>query len=1029
MLRLLDEVSFDGRPVTGERNQALLAVLASAHPRAVPDDVLVDALWPEAQPAHPTKALQVVVSRTRSQTAGSLVARTDVGYRLDLAPGDLDTSCLAGWVTDAHRAERSGDAETARDRARSALGLAVAAASDLPEPVEEVRDAGRAARAEATAVLGRVTAALGDHDEALGLLHAVPDPDEPTLVALLRAEAAVHGAATALATYETHRARLADTLGVDPGPALQEVHASLLAADRPVRQGLHYDATPLVGRDDDVKRLRALVRQSRVTSIVGPGGLGKTRLAHLLGREAEQPVVHFVELVGVVSPDDVIGEVGSAVGVRDSVSGRRVLTPEQRADVRGRIAQTLDQAPTLLVLDNCEHVVEAVADLVATLVATTRQLRVVTTTRAPLAIAAERVFALGVLDDDSAVALFRQRAEASRPGVRLDDGEVRRVVARLDGLPLAIELAAAKVRAMSVSDIDRRLDDRFALLRGTDRTAPDRHQTLLAVIDWSWNLLGDADRRALRRLAVLADGFALDGAEALVGDDALASLESLAGQSLVAVQDGPRGLRYRMLETVREFGRLRLADAGETDDAAAALRAWALGRARTALAGLDGRRQVEVVQELVVEENNLADVLRASLAAADPEAVVTLMGALGVYWTIRGDHSRVITLVSAVDEVLADWEPPAALVDDAVRTAGIVVMNTTIGELETPESCRRLLRAHGATAGTPGNRALARALAHLEAGGDLTDLSEDPDRHVAMLALQWRSHASENAGDNESAVAASIRALELWEEDDGPWPRALHDTQLAGLYAQQGRLDLASKHAAEGLAALDALEADDDAAQVRGVLACAAIVDDDLPRAEALLQEMTAKPGTGLWGGQVVVATVRAEVAIARGQHELGVTLYEKAVEVCRAIRFPGFNLVEGSEPWTLTTEAAAVTVIARHGTGAAGRAMRDDLAARAPDVVAADRGRRDYPVVGCVLFGLGAWELLRDGDPELAVRLLALADRTAYNRYSPSMGWARIRAEADAVRPGALDAALADLGTRRGPDVLADVGTALERL
>ena len=183
-------------------------------------------------------------------------------------------------------------------------------------------------------------------------------------------------------------------------------YGELLAADRPVREGLLFEATSLVGRDEDIRALRAAVREARVTSILGPGGLGKTRLAHLLGREADQPIVHFVELVGVAAPEDVVGEVGSALGVRDSVSGRRVLTAEQRNDVRARIAQVLDQAPTLLILDNCEHVVEAVADLVAYLVATCRRLRVVTTTRAPLAIAAERVFPLGQLSEDAAADLF-----------------------------------------------------------------------------------------------------------------------------------------------------------------------------------------------------------------------------------------------------------------------------------------------------------------------------------------------------------------------------------------------------------------------------------------------------------------------------------------------------------------------------------------------------------------------------------------------------------------------------------------------
>src|SRR5699024_9203774 len=153
------------------------------------------------------------------------------------------------------------------------------------------------------------------------------------------------------------------------------------------------------GRDEDVRALRGLVGTSRVISIVGAGGLGKTRLAHVLGRDAEQSVVHFVELVGISDAEDLIGELGSALGVRDSLSGRRELTPAQRSDVRSRIVGNLDQTPTMLILDNCEHLVDAVADLVAFLVASTTDLRVVTTSRAPLHIAAEQVYALRRLDN------------------------------------------------------------------------------------------------------------------------------------------------------------------------------------------------------------------------------------------------------------------------------------------------------------------------------------------------------------------------------------------------------------------------------------------------------------------------------------------------------------------------------------------------------------------------------------------------------------------------------------------------------
>ena len=233
--------------------------------------------------------------------------------------------------------------------------------------------------------------------------------DDPTLAALLRAEAAARGPAAALARYERHREELADRLGVDPGPLLREVHAELLAADRPIRTGVRIAATALVGRDDDLAVLRSLVSEHRVVTVLGPGGLGKTTLVQLLAREATQPVVHVVELAGVLDPADLLGEIGAAVEVRDSIAGRRVLTPDQRSDLRGRIAQQLWGLPALLVLDNCEHLVDAVADLVGWLVATVPTLRVVTTSRTPLAIAAERVLALARLGDDDAATLLLAR--------------------------------------------------------------------------------------------------------------------------------------------------------------------------------------------------------------------------------------------------------------------------------------------------------------------------------------------------------------------------------------------------------------------------------------------------------------------------------------------------------------------------------------------------------------------------------------------------------------------------------------------
>jgi predicted ATPase len=1025
-LRLLDEVSWQGAPLPGGRTQALLAALVAAGGQ-VSEERLVDEVWgPDDVPANPAKALQVVVSRARAQTAAAVVDRTDHGYRLGLGPDSVDALVLRDAVVGAREAEGRHDLVRARDLARQALTLP-APGSAAEGPLGELRTAAARHRAIATTVLGRALSGLGDHAEALPLLEQGGD-DEVTVAALLRSTAAVHGAPAALERYEAHREQLADRLGVDPGPGLQAVYGELLASDSPVREGLRFEATSLVGRDDDIRALRATVREARVTSILGPGGLGKTRIAHLLGNGAEQPVVHFVELVGVASPDDVVGEVGSALGVRDSVSGRRVLTAEQRNDVRARIAQLLDQAPTLLILDNCEHVVEAVAELVAFLVASCRELRVVTTTRAPLAIAAERVFALGQLSEDAAADLFVQRASAARPGVPLEDEAVRRVVRRLDGLPLAIELAAAKVRVMSVADIDRRLDDRFALLRGGDRSAPDRHQTLLAVIDWSWNLLTEDERRALRWLSVFHDGFTLAGAGELLECDALELVQSLLDQSLLSLFDARGGVRYRMLETVREFGRMQLVGAGEDGAAHDAQVAWARHYATTHLSDLFSPGQVAAVRAIAAEENNLADALRAAVAVPDPAATAELTAALAGFWTVRGENTRVIAVAAAVDAALEGWEPDQSEIDTAVTAAAVTVMNTVLGEIASAPNCMGLLATYGERATEPRARGMFTVLAAQDPKdpqGSLErlrqiDVARGDDRQSAATARLWVAHYLENDGDPERALEEIQAGLALVEDEDGPWMKAMMHTMAGGLNAQLGKRAEAAEHARVAIPILDQLEANDDGIQARSLLAGNAVSEGRFDEAERLIREIdrlnTDRTG---FGGAFVTATVRAELALARGQVDEGLRLYRVAGKELAGITLPGMEST-GLEPWCLFGDAAGTTAYAIHSTGDDGADLYEALRAKAPKVLNPDRPRMDYPVAGMVLHGLGTWGLLKDAiDPEDAVRLLVLAELFAYPRFTATMDPAHTHTEAERLAPGLAARLRAEYGERRGPALL----------
>ncbi|MER7128623.1 ATP-binding protein [Streptosporangium saharense] len=1035
VLTLLSGVRWQGRPLAGDRAHALLAVLALYGRAGVSDERLVQELWPEEPPANPVKALQVVVSRTRAATGPDAVVRTARGYRLGLSTDQVDALLLADLVDQAGRALGRGDTAQARRCAEEAIALAGDSRTSSTGPLADLHAVAAGQLAEARRVLALARSRDGDHVGALPLLEeraAGLPHDEELLACLLRSEAAVRGAAAALERYERHRVDLADRFGTDPGPKLARVHAGLLAADRPVREGLLYDGSSLLGREDDIRTVHALLQTSRVVSIIGPGGLGKTRLAHVAGRNAVQPVAHFVELVAVSSPEGVVGEVGSALGVRDSVAGRRVLTSQQRSDVRTRIARHLDQVPSLLILDNCEHVIEAVADLVAFLVATTRDLRVLITSRAPLAIPAERIHQLGELATSDAVELFGQRATAARPGVRLDEEEVREIVTRLDGLPLAIELAAAKTRVMSVEEIRRRLTDRFVLLRGGNRSAPDRHQTLLAVIDWSWNLLEERERRALRQLSLFGDGFTLETAEHMLGSDALPAVDALAEQSLLSVRETVYGLRYRMLETVREFGLMRLAEAGEEARARAAQRSWAVEYGVRHANELFGPRQFEAVDALRAEEGNLADQLRRALGEDDPATAMQLMAAVGALWSIRGDHPRIVVLREALTQTLVGWTPPPEL-EEMTRAALLIMLMNTMGIAD--RALRDLLTGlpdHGIS-----DRRQA-AMTQVVLAGDpdagehvihrLTELSRSPDRHLALTAGQMLAHALENAGDSVAACAAAEWALALARESDGPWEKAILRTTLAHLTMQQGDHEQAVRHARDALPVMVRVGATDDEVQLRAVIIHAAIQVGDLETAESELAEMMRiSESEAVQGGMMLIPMCAAELFLARGDAARALADYRLAVQQARDVRMTlGFPLT-GTEPWVIIAVGFALTAHAYHA-GPADLRYGEELFATwsillCGETLSPGNPYLDYPVIGTMLFALGTWGLVRDALPaDEAVRLLVLAEHFSYNRMMSSMAFERIEPYAERAAPGLLSAIRAEYGDRRGPELLGEV-------
>jgi len=1013
-LRLLDGTSWQGAPLPGDRAGALLSALACAWPHARSDEALAADVWPADPPEHPGKALQVLVSRIRSRTAADVIERTAAGYRLGLAAADVDALALREAARSATSAHAAGDLDVARIAARDVLAVEVAPHSG-EGAVADLLVAARASRAAARRTLGAVLVARGESAEALTLLEpalAEHPGDEELLADVLRAEAGVRGTAAALDRYAAYAEAVRESLGVEPGPALRQLHLELLARDAPVRAGLHYDATPLIGRDDDVSALRGLLHQHRVVSMVGPGGLGKTRMAHLLGRLAAEPVVHFVELVAVRSPEGVLPRVAEALGVVDAAPTAMRSTarrPVSGSDLWKRVVAQFG-APTLLILDNCEHVVGAVADLVATLVGVTDTVRVLTTSRAPLGIAAEYVYALPQLPGASAAELFGQRARAARPSVQLEDVAVATLVERLDGLPLAIELAAAKTRVMSVAEITRRLDDRFALLAHGDRSAPDRHRTLEAVIEWSWNLLRTDDQTALRTLAGFADGFSLAAAECLLGPDAATQLGELADQSLLVVQEGDAGVRYRFLETVREFGLRELAGAGAEADVRAAIRRWAVAYARTDLGRLFGPEQLVALDEVAEEVGNLVTVLRDALDDGDASAAVPVMGLLSAYWTMRGDHFAMLAFTPRMLQAATAAPAPAAaeaalwrgVIASCVGLLSIFAGNSSV---ESVELLRDLGEAGDASV-SDAMRRVALIAVDPDPRRALSALGREGNLHERRIALMLLGHIRENAGDLPGAIAATEEALRLADPAAGPWHAAQLQAQLCSLTAATEDLASAARYADLALPVIEAVSSMEDGVQIRAIRILADAVAGRVHAAQADLDRAEEEIGDRLEAdveARLTLLQCRAEVELARGDVATGLDTYRRAAgiaeEVERKFRRrlaeeslePQFGEY-GAAPWTTYTLAVVVFAHAFHGAfdGAAAYAERLESLGMTS---AAELTRVDFPVSGAMLVATGAWRIAGGAtDVGAAVRRIAMGRVFAYPRFQPVFGWANVR-------------------------------------
>lgn len=693
----------------GRQLRALLALLLLDAGHVVGVDRLVDGLHGQHPPANATNALQSQVSRLRRVLAGlpgpagGLLRSHPGGYRLAVDPDTVDVHRFTRLAADGRRALSAGDHVGAADLLGRALatwrGPALVDLAGVPflrdhaDRLEQRRLDVVEDHAEAVLAAGRQPAA--PVDGLRGLVAAYPLRERARAL-LIRALHADGRSAEALTVYAEARRVLADELGTTPSQELTRAHLAVLRDGTPAaappagpaRRHLPAQLTSFVGRAGELDRLDRMLAAGRLVTVVGPGGVGKTRLVVEAGARHDGDVC-FVDLAPLPTGGTVGHPVADRLGVRTAgLFPAGTATADGHDDgpasgagpeeVETRLVAALRARPTLLILDNCEHVVADTARLARRLLTDCPWLRVLATSREPLGIIGETLLPLRPLpvgapgatgDDAAALRLFADRAAAVRPDFAVTDGNldlVRRICATLDGLPLAIELAAVRLRALALDEVALRLDDRFRLLSVGDRTAAPRHHSLRATVEWSWEPLAEPERKLLRRLAVFPDGATLPAAEHVTGWPGVAEvLAGLVDQSLVdrVPAAGPElADRYRMLETVRAFAADRLAEAGEAHRAHRAHAEYLLELAATADGHLRRHEQVRWLARLNAEHRNLLAALRWA-TGAEVHLGLRLLAVSTGYWYLRGLRDEVAPVAAALLAVAGD-DPPAGLAEE-----------------------------------------------------------------------------------------------------------------------------------------------------------------------------------------------------------------------------------------------------------------------------------------------------------------------------------------------------------------------------
>ncbi|MFI5911476.1 BTAD domain-containing putative transcriptional regulator [Dactylosporangium sp. NPDC051541] len=914
-------VEIGGRPVEvgGARLRTLLARLAVEPGRFVSVERLVEALWPDGPvPADPANAVQSLVSRLRKALGNPPQLESGPrGYRLDVDPAAVDAVRFERLAADGRRALRADDRHTAVRLLREGLDLwRGPAPADLGRGETDAL-AARWAELRLAATEDLIEATIPDADTRAAAIAelqelVVAHPLRERLAALLiRALHADGRRAEALAAFESARARLADQLGADPSPELRDAHVAVLRAEAsPLRGGnLRAALTSFVGRADDAERLATQLADSRLVTLVGPGGAGKTRLATTVAADLARQLpdgAWMVELAPVAEAQEV-----PSVVLRTLIAGG-LAHPDtarrpRRGDVIEQLAESLARPGVLLVLDNCEHVVDAAAGLSEELLGRCPKLRILATSREPLAIMGETLFPVGPLPlplpppstpagDDHlraalaapAVQLLRDRAAAVRPGFAVTPANLAAVVEicrRLDGLPLAIELAAARLRSFTPEQLAARLGDRFRLLTGGSRTALPRHRTLHAVVAWSWDLLGESERAFAAALAVFPGTFDANAAaavapphhtaassgtsdashahaavtlaptrQAVVPSDSSDSSDSFgppaaaavaasrqalvssgssdaAAAALLAPEDGAavedmlhtlvdrsllqvapgadEPIRFRMLETIREFALEELDRRGAAAEARAAHAAYFLALMEEAEPHLRTGAQLEWLARLRPEQDNVHAAVGYVCDSGDVERAFRLGAASGWFWTFEDNHAESALWLS---RILAAGERDRDRVpaDLRVVVSSMHLVNSGFaGDFQFDPARLDDLIAH-ANAAPPGGHPFVELVEPVvalfrddsERGTDLVRarLAGRVDPWTRGMLHSVLGHLRENDGDIDGMhreLTASAAAFRMVGER---WGLAMTLASLADAQSRRGDFPAAVAHFEESIA-------------------------------------------------------------------------------------------------------------------------------------------------------------------------------------------------------------------------------------